>query len=457
MDILSFLQIVTRIAILLFIFSMLLFSYRFFYIIVAFLKDKPLKETKNLGRYAILIPAREESKVIEKLLKSIKMQTYDNNLIDVYVVTERFNDPTTNIATKYGYNFFVRKDLENKRTKGYALNEVIQDIYNKDIKYDAYFIFDADNVLAPNFIEEMNKAYFMGYDVSMAYRNIVNIHDNWVSTCSALLFSNTNTFQNKARSRTTKSIIVSGTGYYISSKIIDKFKGFPFHSLTEDFEISNYLIANNIKTKYVTSTEFYDEQPTTINTINKQRIRWCKGFFNVSKDYRKTLTKSFFKKGSNKLAILDAKFSIIPNICFIVTLLVYLFFLLFGITTGLVFLNFELVEYCLICLARTILFYYIGLDIYTMLLLIAEKDKFYLSKKETLSCLLLNPLFIGLFVYHAIKALFTKKVEWKPIEHTSKEVVIENVEEDLFLDTNEVLELSEMLDENLESNNIKGN
>lgn len=452
MDILSFFHIVTRIAILLFIISMLLFSYRFFYIIVAFLKDKPLKETKNLGRYAILIPAREESKVIDKLLKSIKNQTYDNSLIDVYVVTERLNDPTNHIVSSYGYNFFVRKDLKNKRTKGYALNEVIQDIYKKDIKYDAYFIFDADNVLAPNFIEEMNKAYFMGYDVAMAYRNIVNIHDNWVSTCSALLFSNTNTFQNKARSRTTKSIIVSGTGYYISSKIMDKFKGFPFNSLTEDFEISNYLIANNIKTKYVTSTEFFDEQPTTIKTINKQRIRWCRGFFDVSKDYSKTLTKSFFKKGSNKLAILDAKFSIMPNVCFIVTFIVYLLFLIVGITGGLIFKNFQLVEYCLICLSRTILFYYIGLDIYTMLMLIAEKDKFYLNKKETLSCLLLNPLFIGMFVYHAVKALLTKKVEWKPIEHASQEVVIENVqEESLELETNDVLELSEVLDENLES------
>lgn len=451
MNFLHFIKLVSNIAILLFIISMLLFSYRFFYIIVAFLKDKPLKETNKKAKFAILIPAREESKVIEKLLQSIKNQTYDSNLIDVYVVTERLNDPTNSIVEKYGYNYFVRKDLENKRTKGNALNEVIEDIYSKNIKYDAYFIFDADNVLAPNFVEEMNKAYQMGYDVSMAYRNIVNIHDNWVATCSALLFSNTNTFQNKARSRTTKSIIVSGTGYYISSKIIDKFKGFPFHSLTEDFEISNYLIANNIKSKYVTSTEFFDEQPTSVKTVNKQRVRWCKGFFNVSKDYRKTLTKSFFKKGSNKLAILDAKFSIIPNICFIVTMLLYLIFLLFGITYGLIFSYFNIVEFCLICLSRTILFYYIGLDIYTLLLLIAEKDKFYLSKKETLSCLLLNPLFIFLFVYHAIKALLTKEVEWKPIEHISKEVVIENNENEeiLVLDNEEVLNIDENLDSKL--------
>ena len=72
------------------------------------------------GKFAILIPARNESNVIEKLLNSIKNQTYDKNLIEVYVITESEADLTNKITTNFGYNYFVRKDLENKRTKGYA-------------------------------------------------------------------------------------------------------------------------------------------------------------------------------------------------------------------------------------------------------------------------------------------------------------------------------------------------
>lgn len=441
MNLFSLLQLITKIALILLFISLCFFAYRLIFIIIGFIKDKPLKETNKKGKFAILIPARNESKVIEKLFESIKNQTYDKNFIDVFVVTENEDDPTNFITKRYGYNFFVRKDLKNKRTKGYALNEVVEDIYNKELKYDAFFIFDADNVLAPNFIEEMNKAYQAGYPVATAYRNIVNIHDNWVSTCSALLFSNINTFQNKARSRITKNIIISGTGYYISSKILDSFRGFPFTSLTEDFEISNYLILKNIKTKYVTSTEFFDEQPTSIKTINNQRTRWCRGYFDVSKKYRKPLLKEFFKKGSNKKAILDVKFSIVPNILFILSFIIYSIILALFLVFGIISRNFIIVDYCFSCLFNLFLVYYLLLGLYTFLLLKAEKNKFNLTFKEKFLTIFFNPFFINLFIYQAAKAIFSKNIVWKEIKHTSKEVVIEKQIDEEKLELQETLEV----------------
>ena len=43
---------------------------------------------QNNGKYAILIPARNESKVIENLLISIENQTYKVDPKDVYVIVD---------------------------------------------------------------------------------------------------------------------------------------------------------------------------------------------------------------------------------------------------------------------------------------------------------------------------------------------------------------------------------
>ena len=59
------------------------------------------------SKYAILIPARDESMVIEKLLKSIKDQNGD--MQSTYIIVEDKKDKTCEIANKYDAKIYVRK------------------------------------------------------------------------------------------------------------------------------------------------------------------------------------------------------------------------------------------------------------------------------------------------------------------------------------------------------------
>jgi len=158
----------------------------FGYLIVPINKNYPKKKNNN-GKYCILIPARNESKVIEGLLTSIKEQTRKIDASDVYIIVEDPKDPTIEIAKKYKMNIVFRKDLSKKR-KGYALDDAIQEILKDKKKYDAYFILDADNVLDKDFIKIMSKNIEKGYDIGVGYRNTKN-GDNLISCCSALVFS----------------------------------------------------------------------------------------------------------------------------------------------------------------------------------------------------------------------------------------------------------------------------
>ena len=183
--------------------------------------------------FCVLIPARDESKVIEGLLKSLTLSV---NMQDVYVIVEDMSDKTVDICKKYNATVILR--TTKKQRKGYALDEAIKQI--KD--YNLYFIFDADNIVDKNFFKEMKKTYEAGYDIGVGYRNCKNGNDNIISACSSLTFSMINTLGNDFRNKHNSNVIVSGTGFYIKGSWIKKWKGYPFHTLTEDYELSLYSI-----------------------------------------------------------------------------------------------------------------------------------------------------------------------------------------------------------------------
>ena len=258
-------------------FSVLLLVNKIIYHIVGLFPSKKLPDASKEHRFAILIPARNESKVIDGLLNSIKNQTYNQDLLETYVIVEKPDDPTCQIAKNYkNTNVFVREHLELKG-KGYALDECIQKIFKENKEYDAIFIFDADNILSPTFIEEMNKSYDAGYKIALGYRNSKNWNDGWIASCSALTFSMINTFHNKCRAKFNRNVILSGTGFYIDFDEIKKIGGWKFYTLTEDYELTLFSALNNINSTYNEYAEFFDEQPTSLRTSWNQRLRWVKG------------------------------------------------------------------------------------------------------------------------------------------------------------------------------------
>ena len=122
----------TIISFLLIIYSLFLIVYSFF--VMTRNNNSPKKSDTVTNKYCILIPARNESQVIEQLLISIEKQTKKINSKDVYIIVESKEDPTVEIVKKHNMNIVYRKDLTKKR-KGYALDDAIKEILSKNKKY----------------------------------------------------------------------------------------------------------------------------------------------------------------------------------------------------------------------------------------------------------------------------------------------------------------------------------
>ena len=61
------------------------------YFVIATKKDKKFPKATKYAKFAILIPARNESKVIRNILKSFKDMKYPREFFDVFVITETEN------------------------------------------------------------------------------------------------------------------------------------------------------------------------------------------------------------------------------------------------------------------------------------------------------------------------------------------------------------------------------
>lgn len=279
----------------------LCYFYQYVYVFVAFFK-KPKPHLKpTLHNYAVLISARNEESVIGHLIDSIWNQTYPTDKITVFVVADNCdeNDNTAEIARNKGCVVFERHN-QRRIGKGYALNYILHRISKefKDMNFDAFFVFDADNVLDKNYISEMNKAFSDGYKLCTSYRNSKNYGDNWISAGYALWFLREAKYLNYPRMLINSSCAVSGTGFMFSREIIEKCCGWNFFLLTEDIEFTAYNIANGEKIGYAPKAMLYDEQPTTFRQSWNQRLRWSKGFLQVFRKYGGRLFAGIFKKRS---------------------------------------------------------------------------------------------------------------------------------------------------------------
>ena len=350
---------------------------------------------REKGKYAILIPARNEEKVIVGLMESLKRQSIKIDFNDVYVMVSDDKDLSIPILKKYKCNIFTRINSNLKR-KGYALDELVKSI-KKD--YDLYFIFDADNILDKDFIKNMLEEYKKGYDIVTAKRLNKNPNDSVVSYCSGLLFTILNIFNND-KCRNGENVILSGTGFYISGDIIKKLKGYPFNTLTEDYELTLYSIINNCSSGYSSKAIFYDEQPTNLKVSIKQRTRWVKGYFENRKKYNKLLIKEFKK---------TKKFDVFKEIIGIKGIL----FLLLGLIISL------LSRFSILKLMYFLLVLYLVLLLFTLFLLILDNSK--VSNLLKLKTLFFNPIFLLSYLISLLKSFGS--VSWDVIEHKKDDLV----------------------------------
>ena len=387
------------------------YSYQFLYILVPYvIKGKPMKPARA-HRYAVLISARNEEAVIANLIESVRRQSYDLGLVTTFVVADNCTDATAAVAAQAGAIVFERFDT-SRVGKGYALNFLLREIDKlfPERPFDGYFVFDADNVLEENYIEEMNKVFSNGYEIVTSYRNSKNFGDNWISSGYALWFLRESQFLNHARMKLGTSCAVSGTGFLFSQKVLDECGGWNFFLLTEDIEFTVHNVVRGRKIGYCHAAVLYDEQPTAFRQSWRQRLRWARGYLQV-----------FGKYGGRLLSgIAQGSFSCFDMTMNIMPAAVLSFIGIFsngaaatiGLATG------RDISVIGESLGSMLFNSYLTLLIIGGSATISEWKRIYTPNWKKLAFTLTFPLFMFTYIPISFAALFARRVTWKPIAHT---------------------------------------
>jgi len=377
-------------------------SYMLYYVIIgifAFKKSHNYIEKKEYKKFAIIIPARNESIVIGDLIQSLNSQNYPKEMYDIYVVPNNCDDNTEEIAKSYNSKIIdCSKIITN--SKGDVLRYAFK--YLRAYDYNAYLIFDADNIVHPNFIKEMNNKLIEGYRIAQGYRDSKNPKDTWISSSHSLHYIIQNYFMNRARNNIDKSCFVNGTGFMISKEYIEE-NGYNALTITEDIELNVNCGLNNEQIAFVENAITYDEQPTTFEVSWKQRKRWSVGTLQCLKAYWNRIIMDIFK---------NKNFGSVESIMFLTAPLIQLVGT-FNIVLQVIvdFLMYRKINY--VSKAILLILYYMS-NIILIIGIVKINQK---HVRNYIKGIILLPVFYLSWVPINIVALFEKKSTWERIEH----------------------------------------
>ena len=365
-------------------------------------KEKPLIKNKK-HKFMMILPAHNEASVIGALIESLQALDYPKELYDIYVIADNCTDNTAQIAKDLGAIVYERFD-EKKKTKGFAMQWFLNQKIKENADYDAFCVFDADNVVDKNFLNAMNKKLCQEEEIVQGYRDIKNPADSWISAGYALFYWMMNRFYHLARYNLGLSPLINGTGFMVDFNLI-KPTGWDTITLTEDIEFSLKNIAKGRKIGWATDAIVYDEQPTEFKQSWSQRSRWTVGHLQCMKYYTKDLAEGVIEYRT--LMNFDGFLYLMGIPMMIVTFLLLaintIIFLADGMSAGMLIFNY----------LKYIVATFIVPVLTAIFVMIIEKKPI----KKMWKGILLYPVFMGSWIVINIKCLIKPNTEWEKIEH----------------------------------------
>ena len=413
--------------------AVLMIHFAVFAIVGIFCK-KSFPKTDKVNKYGLIIPARNEESVVAGLIESIKKNNYPQDKLQIFVIAHNCSDNTAKIAREHGATVYEYNNPE-ENTMGFAFKYLFSQI-EKDYgtaNYDGFILFNADNILDRNYIARMNDAYeyYHGESVITSFRNSKNFGSNLLSGLYGLYFAIGCRLESRGRTVLGCSTRVQGTGYLINSRVVKN--GWPYVSLTEDWEFTadQILFDNNIR--FCDDAVFYDEQPTTFRIMWRQRVRWSRGHLLVFYARFKELFAGLFKKETkHRMSLYDITVYILPSPLILLILMILqaglmllaplidpgvtMHQVLFGTTSDFWMSKGLLISY----LRSSTLSTAITILTAALVFIIERKRIHGVSFIKKVLITLLWPVFVLLQIPMEVQAFFSRNLGWKPIPHNDK-------------------------------------
>lgn len=240
---------------------------------------------KPNSKFAIIIPAHNEAKIINNTLKSIKLLDYPKQLYVTIVIADNCSDETERVARETGIVCLERTD-EDRKGKGFALEWAFDKFKAEEmfVGLDAFVVIDADTTLNADFLKAMDRRITGGEMAIQGYYDVVNPELSPMASLSYLGFVISRNLRFKGRTRLGWSNNLLGNGMCFSNEVIARF-GWKATSIVEDLEYAVLLQLKGIKVSFAPEARIFAEIPKTFRESKIQRSRWDIGKFQLRNKY----------------------------------------------------------------------------------------------------------------------------------------------------------------------------
>jgi len=291
-------------------------GYYFLISLAGFKYQKEDYREQPVKRFAVITAAHNEERVIGELLDSLFHLDYPRHLFDIFVVADNCTDHTAEVCRRFSGVTVMERRNETHKGKGYALEYAFNRIFGLDREYDAVVVFDADNLVSPNFLRVMNSRLLRGESIIQGYLDTKNPGDTWITRSIHVGYLLTNRFWQLGKYNLGLTCALGGTGMCLATGVLKTY-GWGMTSLTEDLEFQTKALLNNIKVTWAHEAKVFDEKPLSLRLSWRQRQRWMQGHCNVATRYLGRLLSEGIRQ--KNLAMIDGALYLFQPIYIMIT------------------------------------------------------------------------------------------------------------------------------------------
>jgi len=226
----------------------------------------------------ILIPARNEEKVISRILQRMTELTYPKNKLQVIAIDDASTDQTGKIACEFCKKYpFISLLQRDAATGGKGKAAAMNDAFSRATG-EITLCFDADYYPQRDIIERLVSA-FADPKVGAVQGRVVVLNEpqNFLTRLVALERVGGYRVDQEARDILGLIAQFGGTVGGFRSSVLRELGGWDPSVLAEDTDLTFRIYLAGYKIRYDVNAECYEEAVDTWSAYWRQRYRWAKG------------------------------------------------------------------------------------------------------------------------------------------------------------------------------------
>ena len=255
-----------------------------------FSHQRELPVAKHLNRIIVLIPSCKKDESILLSVNSILGQSYPQRMFDVVVISDHQSE-MTNMRLAQLPITLLTPNFE-KSSKAKSLQYAIFNLPQFKI-YDAVVVLDADNIVEPDFLEQMNNAYEQAGTKALQAHRLSRNRDTSAARLDAIFEEINNAIFRRGHIVLGFSAAISGSGMLFEFEWFKRSIMEAHNAFGEDKELEAILMRESVFVDYFDNIHVYDEKARTASKFNDQRKRWAMAQLHALFSNLKYLPKAF--------------------------------------------------------------------------------------------------------------------------------------------------------------------